>query len=53
MLNETARRVEERSVRIPYDGMSLEADLALPKNAIGIVLFSHMARDHRPRSPSS
>jgi pimeloyl-ACP methyl ester carboxylesterase len=35
------RWVEERSVRIPYDGISLEADLALPIKPVGIVLFAH------------
>jgi putative phosphoribosyl transferase len=35
------RRVEERPMRIPYDGIALEADLALPANAVGVVLFAH------------
>ena len=39
MLNETEQLVEERQVRIPYNGISLEADLSLPANAIGIVLL--------------
>jgi putative phosphoribosyl transferase len=41
MRNEGERRVEERPVRIPYDGITLEADLALPANARGLVLFAH------------
>jgi putative phosphoribosyl transferase len=35
------RRVEERNVHIPYDGITLEADLALPANAKAVVLFAH------------
>jgi putative phosphoribosyl transferase len=41
MWNEEERRVEERAVRIPVDGIILDADLALPANATGIVLFAH------------
>jgi putative phosphoribosyl transferase len=41
MRNGEKRRVEERSVRIPVDGITLEADLALPENAKGVVLFAH------------
>jgi len=41
MRNGEKRRVEERSVRIPFDGITLEADLALPENAKGVVLFAH------------
>jgi putative phosphoribosyl transferase len=41
MLNETERWVEERKVRIPYNGISLDADLCLPASAMGIVLFAH------------
>jgi pimeloyl-ACP methyl ester carboxylesterase len=41
MLSEAERWVEERKVRIPYDGISLEADLSLPANAVGTVLFAH------------
>jgi putative phosphoribosyl transferase len=41
MRNGEKRRVEERSVRIPFDGITLEADLALPENARGVVLFAH------------
>lgn len=33
--------VDESSVRIPFDGITLEADLALPANAKGVVLFAH------------
>lgn len=35
------RRVEERPVRIPFEGTTLEADLAVPTDAKGIVLFAH------------
>jgi putative phosphoribosyl transferase len=41
MKNGEKGRVEERSVRIPFDRMTLEADLALPANAKGVVLFAH------------
>jgi putative phosphoribosyl transferase len=41
MLNETERWVERRKIRIPYNGISLEADLSLPANSMGIVLFAH------------
>jgi putative phosphoribosyl transferase len=41
MRNGLDRRVAESAVRIPYDGIGLEADLALPANAVGIVLFAH------------
>lgn len=41
MLNGTERLVEERKVRIPYNGIFLEADLSLPTEASGIVLFAH------------
>jgi putative phosphoribosyl transferase len=41
MKTEEERRVEERAVRIPVDGIILEADLALPANATGVVLFAH------------
>ena len=41
MWNGEKGRVEERSVRIPFDGITLEADLALPSNAKGVVLFAH------------
>jgi putative phosphoribosyl transferase len=34
-------RVEERSARIPFDEITLEADLALPANAKAVVLFAH------------
>ena len=33
--------VTERNVHIPYDGITLESDLALPIDARGIVLFAH------------
>jgi putative phosphoribosyl transferase len=35
------RPVEERPVRIPFEGTTLEADLAVPAAAKGIVLFAH------------
>jgi len=41
MKNGERRRVEERFARIPFDGITLEADLALPANATGVVLFAH------------
>ena len=41
MRNGEKRRVEERPARIPFDGITLEADLALPANAKGVVLFAH------------
>lgn len=34
-------RVGETAVRIPFDGMGIEADLVLPRNSAGIVLFAH------------
>ena len=41
MKNGERKRVEERLARIPFDGITLEADLALPANATGVVLFAH------------
>jgi putative phosphoribosyl transferase len=41
MRNGEKKRVEEHSVRIPFDGTTLESDLALPSNAKGVVLFAH------------
>lgn len=41
MRNREKGRVEEHSVRIPFDGTTLEADLVLPSNAKGVVLFAH------------
>lgn len=41
MWNPNKGIVEERSVQIPYDGIALEADLVLPANVVGIVLFAH------------
>lgn len=41
MRNGEERRVEERPVRIPFHGIALEADLALPANAKAVVLFAH------------
>jgi putative phosphoribosyl transferase len=35
------RWVEERNVHIPYNGISLEADLVLPIKPQGLVLFAH------------
>lgn len=54
MLNWTERLVEERKVRIPYNGIILEADLSLPTEARGIVLFAHGSGSSRfsPRQRS-
>jgi len=41
MNNGEKRRVEERPARIPFEGTTLEADLAVPAYAKGIVLFAH------------
>lgn len=41
MRNGEEGRVEERPARIPFDGITLEADLALPANATCVVLFAH------------
>jgi len=41
MPNQEKGRVEERSARIPFDGLTLEGDLALPANAKGVVVFAH------------
>lgn len=41
MRNGTDGRITERDVTIPYDGIHLNADLALPMNAAGIILFAH------------
>jgi len=41
MFNEAAAHVTEAGVQIPYDGTALEADLGLPENAVGLVLFAH------------
>jgi putative phosphoribosyl transferase len=41
MRNGEERRVEERPTRIPFEGTTLEADLAVPAGAKGIVLFAH------------
>lgn len=41
MRNGEERRVEARPVRIPFEGTTLEADLAVPADAKGIVLFAH------------
>jgi putative phosphoribosyl transferase len=41
MTNEIETRVEERPARIPFEGTTLEADLAIPANAKGMVLFAH------------
>lgn len=37
----TDGRATERSVTIPFDGIHLEADLALPMKASGTILFAH------------
>jgi len=41
MTNERDRRVEERPARIPFEGTTLDADLSVPADAKGIVLFAH------------
>ncbi len=41
MKNGTDGGVAERSVTISYDGIHLEADLAVPTSASGIILFAH------------
>lgn len=41
MRNGEERWVEERPVRIPFNGITLEADLALPADAKAVVLFAH------------
>src|SRR5437867_4198145 len=41
MRGQEHRWVQERNVHIPYDGMTLEADLALPIDPRGVVLFAH------------
>lgn len=41
MRNGENGRVEERAVRIPVYRVILQADLALPMNAKGVVLFAH------------
>lgn len=41
MRNGEERWVEERPARIPFNGITLEADLALPVNAKAVVLFAH------------
>ncbi len=41
MRSQAHRWVEERNVHIPYDGISLEADLGLPINPRGVVLFAN------------
>lgn len=41
MTNEKERRVEERPARIPFEGTTLEADLSVPVDAKGVVLFAH------------
>ena len=33
--------VEERPARIPFEGITLEADIAVPANVKGVVLFAH------------
>lgn len=41
MMSERERRVEERPARIPFEGTTLDADLSVPADAKGIVLFAH------------
>jgi putative phosphoribosyl transferase len=47
---ETADGDPERLVRIPADGVSLEGVLAVPAEAVGVVLFAHGSGSSR-RSP--
>ena len=41
MTSEKERRVKMHPARIPFEGTTLEADLAVPAGAKGIVLFAH------------
>jgi len=41
MTNEKETRVEERPARIPFERTTLEADISVPDDAKGIVLFAH------------
>jgi putative phosphoribosyl transferase len=41
MTTEKQRQVEERPARIPFEGITLEADLSVPADAKGLVLFAH------------
>ncbi|HEX9129872.1 MAG TPA: dienelactone hydrolase family protein [Gemmatimonadaceae bacterium] len=41
MTSEKERRVELHPARIPFEGTTLEADLGVPADAKGIVLFAH------------
>ena len=41
MMNIPEGRVEERPARIPFEGATLEADLSVPNDPKGIVLFAH------------
>lgn len=41
MTNDKQRRVEERPARIPFEGTTLEADVSVPADAKGLVLFAH------------
>ena len=52
MRSQAHRWVEERNVHIPYDGISLEADLGLPINPRGVVLFANGSSSSR-LSPSN
>lgn len=40
-MNGSAHEISERSVTIPLDGIELRADLAVPRDAHGIVIFAH------------
>lgn len=44
--------VKERAVRIPVNDVELEGDLAIPGNALGLVLFAHGSGSsrHSPRN---
>lgn len=41
MTNDQQRRVEARPARIPFERTTLEADISIPDDAKGIVLFAH------------
>ena len=41
MKSDKQRRVELRPARIPFEGTTLEADLAVPADTKGVVLFAH------------
>lgn len=52
MQNDTGDLVQEQQVTIPMDGTLLHADLAVPENARGIIIFVHGTGSsrHSPRN---